>query len=262
MRLKIFKTIIPIIIVISIFLISYRVDVLFIGKDSDFSVKAVADIEHGGSTTANFKRLENDSYLFSYILGDKIDYPYADFTINKKNYGLIDFSDHDKISIKIKSTLSDLLVFRAYSFIDGISIKDDYMTYLPLEIEVPVSREADDFTFSVKDLEIPLWWYIEHNIKSSEKFKYSLESIVHFQLSNHDSMELHREDLVEISYIIMSCSIFKVITRILVVLFIYFVRNIYVFIYVCVYIYIYIYTCTYIHVCMYIYMCVCTYIHE
>lgn len=222
MRFKLFTIVVPLTITLLTFIIMYRFDVEFLGENNDYYTTSVADIEHGGSTIADYKISEDGVYSFRYRLGGKLDYPYADFNILKRDYSLIDFSKHDSINLNIRSSYSNLLIFRAYSFIDGISVTNDYMSYLPLEIELPVGNNFKDIEFSFDDLEVPLWWYLENNIKSSEKFNHSLKSIVHFQISNHNSMELNIDDLVEIKKINMSCSLIMVLVRLLLLLVIYF----------------------------------------
>lgn len=220
---KIFKYLllfIPVIILAVYLLTIYIPEVSLSDNKGDFQITFDSDIKSGGSTKVSGRKLDNAVYEFTYELGSSR-YPYAVIKILNKENDYIKLSEYSHIRIKIKSSSSDKLILHAYAFVENLTILDNFSTYLPLDLEIPVTSEMEEYYLPVKDFKVPSWWYIDNGINDPAEVSLSMDSIYYIELSNSETEEGFR-DIVTIEEITLYKSLWRVSIKLLISLALYY----------------------------------------
>lgn len=217
----IFIVFIPLILVITFFIIQFS-DRLSLLDRSMFYVGIGCDEDDGGSSICSGGLQDDGSYKLNYILGDKYDYPYANFYINRYGSELMDFSNHDQIKINIKSVNSRYLEIRAYLFIKGFTSLGDHSTYLPISYTLSVTDSNKDYLIDINDLKVPHWWYSSNNKRINNVDDY-FDSVIYFEISHISDKVTGVEDSITLYGVTIQKSIYQTLIKLLIFLTIYYI---------------------------------------
>lgn len=220
---KIFKYLLltaPVVLLGVYLLALYTPEVSLTHKEGDYLITFDSDIKSGGTTKVTGRESENGHYEFSYELGSSM-FPYAVLKIINKENIYTDLTDFSHIRIKLKSSSSDKLILHAYAYLEGITILDNFSTYLPLDLSIPVSSEMTEYHLPVKDFEVPSWWYIDNGISDPEEVPITIESIYYLELSNSVT-DAGFKDTVIIEDITLCKSLWRISLKLIIFLIVYY----------------------------------------
>ncbi len=117
------------------------------------------------SKVENFKKT-NDMAQLSYIIGDKIDFPYIGFAIRPKDKRKWNCNLFDQIKICVDAKQTNNFTLLLWTYIEGFSSIDQNMSWRIFEKDFTMN-ESGEFTLPLSQFVTPIWWFGSNNLQEN-----------------------------------------------------------------------------------------------
>lgn len=126
-------------------------------------------------------KINKDQISLSYIIGDKIQFPYIGFTIRPKDQRKWNCNLYDKVTISVDSKHTNNFSVLLFNHVKGFSSPEQNISWRIFEKDFTMN-ESGKFTLPLNQFITPIWWFGSNNIQENgDRSSLSTMGEIHIQ---------------------------------------------------------------------------------
>lgn len=181
----------------------FKREIVIIPDKNNFSIQSFNDSLDQGHSTVDAFSLDSDNISFQYTLRSGYLYPYVGIKIDfMRDSSFLYLSDYDYLSIKIRGTEAQSLLFHLRTFVDGFTRIGQLKTHRFSVQDIHCSTEKQQLLFPLKSFTTPSWWYYNNNLEDKHFGKEQFHHVMHLIIQNGSTTPLNKSLGYEISSLI------------------------------------------------------------
>lgn len=178
----------------------FKREIVIVPDKNNFSIKSFNDSLDQGHSTADAFSMDSTKITFQYTLRSGYLYPYVGIKIDfLRDSSFLDLSDYDYLSIKIRGTEPQGLIFHLRTFVNGFTRTELLKTHRFLVQDIHCTTEKELLLFPLKSFTTPSWWYYNNNFEDRHFGKEQFHHVMHLIIQNGSTTPLNKSLGYEIS---------------------------------------------------------------
>lgn len=154
-------------IIISLYLLFFQ-KIVIAPDDNNITFLTFSDSKDNNiecSKVIEFEKTKKQVKL-SYIVGEKIEFPYIGFAIRPSDQRKWNCKFYDELTVKVDPRQTHNFTLLLWAYLDGFSDSLQNLTWRIFEKDFTMNKSGE-FKLSADNFITPIWWFGSHNIQEN-----------------------------------------------------------------------------------------------